>query len=208
MDCSPPGSCVLHHLPELAKLMSIESVMPSSHLILCRPLLLLPSVCPSIRVFSVELALHAGWPKYWSFSFSISPLGLTCLISLQSRRLSRVFSSTTVWKFQFSGTQPFLWSNSHNLIISQNPISKPCTTEVRVPSYEFRGTQFSSLKHVESFGKYPAHGRGAKIHSLVIYLLTTNQERCWSLGTMLTQCPQIHGLLRQSSLKSGLSLFS
>ena len=55
------------------KLMSIESVMPSSHLILCRPLLLLPSIFPSIRVFSNEIVLHIRWPKYWSFSFSISP---------------------------------------------------------------------------------------------------------------------------------------
>ena len=57
----------------LPKLMSIESVMPSNHLILCRPLLLLPSIPPSIRVFSSESALHIRWPKYWSFSFSISP---------------------------------------------------------------------------------------------------------------------------------------
>ena len=62
--------------------MSIESVMPSSHLILCRPLLLLPSIFPSIRVFSNESALHIRWPKYWSFNFSISPSnehpGLIC----------------------------------------------------------------------------------------------------------------------------------
>ena len=57
----------------LLKLMSIESVMPSDHLILCHPLLLLPSIFPSIRVFSNESVLHVGWPKYWSFSFSISP---------------------------------------------------------------------------------------------------------------------------------------
>ena len=57
----------------LLKLMSIESVMPSSHLILCHPLLLLPSIFPSIRVFSNELALYIRWPKYWSFSFSTSP---------------------------------------------------------------------------------------------------------------------------------------
>ena len=57
----------------LLKLMSIESVMPSSHLILCHPLLLLPSIPPSIRVFSNESTLHMRWPKYWSFSFSISP---------------------------------------------------------------------------------------------------------------------------------------
>ena len=57
----------------LLELMSIESVMPSNHLILCRPLLLLPSIFPSIRVFSNESALHIRWPKYWSFSFSVSP---------------------------------------------------------------------------------------------------------------------------------------
>ena len=57
----------------LLKLMSIEPVMPSSHLILCCPLLLLPSIFPSIRIFSNESALHIRWPKYWSFSFSISP---------------------------------------------------------------------------------------------------------------------------------------
>ena len=57
----------------LFKLMSVESVMPSNHLILCRPLLFLPSIFPSIRVFSNESALHIRWPKYWSFSFSISP---------------------------------------------------------------------------------------------------------------------------------------
>ena len=57
----------------LLKLMSMESVMPSNHLILCRPLLLLPSIFPSIRIFSNESVLHIRWPKYWSFSFSISP---------------------------------------------------------------------------------------------------------------------------------------
>ena len=73
MDCSMPGFPVHHQLPELLKLMSIESVMPSNHLILCHPLLLLPSILPSIRVFSNESALCIRWPKYWSFSFNISP---------------------------------------------------------------------------------------------------------------------------------------
>ena len=72
MDCSMPGFPVCHHLPNLPKLMSIELVMPSNHLILCRPLLL-PSIFPSIRVLSNESALRIRWPKYWSFSFSISP---------------------------------------------------------------------------------------------------------------------------------------
>ena len=69
---STPGLPVHHQLPEFTKLMSIESVMPSSHLILCHPLLL-PSIFPSIRVFSNESTLHMRWPKYWSFSFRISP---------------------------------------------------------------------------------------------------------------------------------------
>ena len=97
----------------LLKLMSIKSVMPSSHLILYRPLLLLPSVCPSIRVFSNESVLCILWPKYWSFSFKISSSnkysGLisfrTGLISLQSKGLPRVFSNTTGQKHQFFGTQ-------------------------------------------------------------------------------------------------------
>ena len=72
MDCSMPPFPV-HHSWSWLKLMSMESVMPSNHLILCRPLLLLPSVFPSIRVFSSESVLHIRWPKYWSFSFSISP---------------------------------------------------------------------------------------------------------------------------------------
>ena len=103
-------------------LMSIESVILSNHLIPYHPLLLLPSIFPSMRVFSSESALHIRWPKYWSFSFSISPsmnmqgwfpLGLTGWISLQSKGLSRVFTSTTIQKHQFFGAQPSLWSNSH-----------------------------------------------------------------------------------------------
>src|SRR5574340_335632 len=102
--------------------MSIESVMPSSHLILCHPLFLLPPIPPSVRVFSNEPTLHMRWPKYWSFSFSIipskehpglSPSEWTGWISLQSKGLSRVFSNTTVQKHQFFGAQPSSQSNSH-----------------------------------------------------------------------------------------------
>ena len=104
------------------RLMSIESLMPSSHLILCLPLLLLPPIPPSIRVFSNESTLHMRWPKYWSFSFSISPskehpglisLGWTGWISLQSKGLSRVFTNTTVQKHQFFGAQLSSQFNSH-----------------------------------------------------------------------------------------------
>ena len=96
--------------------------MPSNHLILCRTLLLLPSIFPSIRVFSNESLLRIRWLKYWSFSFSISPsneysglipLGLTGWISLQSKRLSRAFTNTTIQKHQFFSAQLSLWSNSH-----------------------------------------------------------------------------------------------
>ena len=109
------------------KLTSIKSVRPSSHLILCRPLLILPPIPPSIRVFSNESTLRMRWPKYWSFSFSISPskegyskeypglfpLEWTGWISLQSKGLSRVFSNTTVQKHQFFSTQLSSQSNSH-----------------------------------------------------------------------------------------------
>ena len=96
------------------KFMSIESVMPSSHLILSRPLLLLPPTPPSIRIFSNETTLRMRWPKYWSFSFSISPMNTqdwsplewTGWISLQSKGLSRVFFNTTVQKHQFFSAQP------------------------------------------------------------------------------------------------------
>ena len=106
----------------LLTLMSIESVMPSDHLILCCPVLFLPSIFPSIRVFSNEMDLGIRWPRYWTFSISISPsneysglisIRIDCLISLQSKGLSRVFSNTTVQKHQFFGAQPSLWSNSH-----------------------------------------------------------------------------------------------
>ena len=73
MCCNMPGFSAHHQLRSLLKLMSIESVMPSNHLILCHPRFLPPSVFPSIRVFSNESVLRISWPKYWSFSFSISP---------------------------------------------------------------------------------------------------------------------------------------
>ena len=98
----------------LLKLMSIELVIPSNHLILCCPLLLLPSIFPRIRVFSNESVLCIRWPKYWSFRFSIIPSNeYSALISfridwfdlLSAHGFSRVFSNTTVQKHQFSSTQ-------------------------------------------------------------------------------------------------------
>ena len=116
MDCSTPDLSVPRITQRLPKFMSTESVMPSNHFNLCRPLLLQPSIFPSIRVFSNEPALDIRWPKYQS---SVSapvlpiniqgwfPLGLTGLISLLSKGLSRVFSNTTVPNYQFFSIQLF-----------------------------------------------------------------------------------------------------
>ena len=118
----PPssGACLL---------VSFKSVMPSYHLILCRPLLLLPSIFPSIRVFSNESALCIRWPKYWSFSFSISPSNeYSGLISFRIDWFDLLAvqgtlkSNTTVQKHQFFGTQLSLWSNSH---IRTRPLERP-----------------------------------------------------------------------------------
>ena len=123
MDCSTLGSLFIINSQSLLKLMSIESVMPSNHLILCHPLLLSPSIFPSIRVFSNESALHIRWSKYWSFSYSIIlPMNiqdwflfrLTGLISFLSKVLSRVFSNTTDQKHQFFGAQPSSVSHKNN----------------------------------------------------------------------------------------------
>ena len=105
--------------------MSIESVMPSNHLIICRPLLLPPSIFPKIRVFSNESVLHIRWPKHWSFSFSIS-LSNECpgfisfrtdwleLLAVQGTLKSHL--QPTVQKHQFFSVQPSLWSISHPCI--------------------------------------------------------------------------------------------
>ena len=106
----------------LLKLMVIELVMPFNHLILCHPLFLLPSIFPSIRGFSNELDVCIRWPKYWSFSFTISPSNeYSGLISFRTvwfdhfavRGTLKNLSSTTAQKHQFFGTQPSLWSSSH-----------------------------------------------------------------------------------------------
>ena len=116
MDCSMPGLPVqsITNSRSLLKLMSIESVMLSNHLNLCCPLLLPPSIFPSIRVFSNESALHIRWPKYWSFSFIISPSSeYSGLISIRVDWLDllavqgtlKSLLHTTVQKLQFFGTQ-------------------------------------------------------------------------------------------------------
>ena len=122
MDCSTPGIPVLYYLLEFSQTISIELMMPSKHLNLYCPLFLLLSTSPTIRIFSKESTLCIRWSNYWNFSFSISipvdiqclfPLGLTDLISLHSKGLSRIFSSTTIQKHQLFSNRPSLWSNSH-----------------------------------------------------------------------------------------------
>ena len=122
--CQASLSFTISH--SLLKLMSIESVMPSNHLILCHPLLLLPSIFPSSRVFSNESVLCIRWLKYWSFSFSISHFNeYSGLISfridwfdlLTVQETPIVFSNTTFQKYQFFSAQPSLWSNSYILFI-------------------------------------------------------------------------------------------
>ena len=131
IDCSMPGFPVLHYLLELLRLTSTESVISSNHLIHCLPLPALPSVFPNSRVFSSESPFCIMWPNFWSFrSVTVLPgniqgwfpLELIGLISVQSKELSRVFSSTTVWKHQFLDTQSFVSYNSHTHIW---PLEKP-----------------------------------------------------------------------------------
>ena len=111
-NCSMPVSSVLHYLPEFLKFIRIELVMPSNHIILCHPLLL-QLQSPSIRVFSTKWALCIGWPKNWSFSFTIRPsneyLGLISfridwfdLLAVQGM-LKRLLPTTTTWKNQLFG---------------------------------------------------------------------------------------------------------
>ena len=125
------ASLFITNSQSLPKPMSIELVMPSSHLILCRPLLLLPPIPPSIRISSNESTLCMRWPKYWSFSLSISfsnehpgliSFRMDWLDLLAVQGLSRVFSTTTVQKHQFFGTQISSQSNSH---IHTWPLEKP-----------------------------------------------------------------------------------
>ena len=120
--CSMPGSLCFTISWSWLRLMSIQSVMPSKHLILCCLLFFFPSIFPNIRVLTNESALPIRWPKVWSFNFSIRypmnihswfPLGVTGFIFFLSRGLSRLFSSTTIQQHQFFSAQPSLQSSAH-----------------------------------------------------------------------------------------------
>ena len=114
MDCSIPGFPVLYHPSGACSNSSIESVMPSNHLILCYPLLFLPSIFPSIRVFSNKLAPCIRWPKYWSFSFSISP----------SNEYSGLISFSIDWfDLLVTKAQTNFWPTQHTQETGLHPMS-------------------------------------------------------------------------------------
>ena len=134
----------------LLKLMSITLVMPSNHLILCHSLLLPPSIFPSIRVFSVSQLLTSGGQSIGALASAPVlpvniedwfPLGWTGLISLLSRGLWRVFSSTIIWKYQFFSTQPSLWSNCYicSWLLGKNH-NFDCTDQlsIKIPIVHFQ----------------------------------------------------------------------
>ena len=127
MDFRRPGFPVHHISQSLLKLMSIESVMPSIHLILCRPLLLPPSIFPSIRVFSNESVLRIKWPKHWSFSFSISPSSeYSRLISFRMDWLNLLAVQGTLKTFlqHHSSKASTLWLSAFFIV----QLSHPCMT--------------------------------------------------------------------------------
>ena len=119
MDCSMLASLSFTISQSSLKLMSIESMMPSNHLILCRPLLLLPSIFPSIRVFSHESAFRIRWPKYWSFSFNISPSSdYTGLISFRIDSFALLAVQRTLKHLlqHHSSKASFLWRSAFSIV--------------------------------------------------------------------------------------------
>ena len=170
----------------LLKLMFIQSVMPSNHLILSCPLLLLPSIFPRTRVFSNELALFTSGDQSIGASASVLPkniqgwfpVGLTGLISLHSKGLSRVFSSTTVQKHQFFGAQPSsLWSNAHihTWLLGKSIVLTILTLEPWIPKLLLLGRTLVSIifkKMEEGFDwqmvqLYPDSTVPSRIHTLI-----------------------------------------
>ena len=148
-DCSIPGFsfCPSPNSQCLLKLMSIELVMPFNHLILCQPLLLLPSIFPSIKVFSNESVLHIRWPKYWTFSYSISPsneqLGLISFRIelfdfLLSKGLSRVFSSISLRASILPHSAFFMVQLAHAYM--KVKVAQACPTLCHPMGYKPHGT--------------------------------------------------------------------
>ena len=173
----------------LLKLTSIELVMLSNHVILCLPLLFPPPIFPSIRVFSSELAFHITWPKCWSFSFSISPsteypeltsLRLTGLISLQSKGLSRVFSSSTVQKHHFFGTHPL-----YEVQLSHLYMTTGQTTTLTTQNFVDKVMSLSNIlpKFVIAFLPRSKHPLISWLHSPSTVILVPKKIRSATVST-------------------------
>ena len=131
MDCSTPGFPLHYQLSELTQLMSIKSVMPSNHLILCCPLLLLPSIFLRIRVFSSESVFPITWPKYWSFSFSISPPNeCSGLISFRVDWLDLLAVQGTLKSLRqlYSSKASILWHTAFFIVQLSHPYMTPGIT--------------------------------------------------------------------------------
>ena len=147
MDSSTPGFPVVHYRPELAKTESTESVIPSNHLILCHPLLLPPSIFPSIRVFSNELVLHMRWPKYWSSSFSISPPNEhSGLISFKMDQLDLLAVQGTLKSLlqYHSSKASALWRSAFSMVQLSHPYMTPGKT-IALTVWTFVGKVMSLL---------------------------------------------------------------
>ena len=147
MNCSTSGLLSITNSRSLPKHMSTESVLPSSHLILCHPLLLLPSIFPSIRVFSNESALPIRWPKYWSFSFSISPTSEhPGLISFRMDWLDHFAVQGTLKSlFQHHSSKASILPQSDIFIVLLSPPSMPTGKNIALTRWTFVGKVLSLL---------------------------------------------------------------
>ena len=191
----------------LPKVMSIESVMPSNHLILCRPLLLPPSIFPSIRVFSNESALRIRWPKYRSFSSTSVlpmntqdwfPLGWTGLISLQSKGFSRVFSNTTV-QSRIGGLQIwFLQDQAETSLVGRDLRFLSWEKVAREVMKEVSTGQRGDVRVGERAGyppragPFPWHQREAKLQVRVSFRFLFPNSIEWGSPTIQLNSDTIH----------------
>ena len=152
MNRSTPGLPVHHQLPEFTRLMSIESVMPSSHLILCRPLLLLSPIPPSIRVFYNESTLCMRWPKYWSFSFSIIPSKeIPGLISFRMDWLDLLAVQGTLKSLlQHHSSKASILSAPDHLVMASAVVIPKCL-HIKLHHCLINHLPYSSLLQIEHF---------------------------------------------------------
>ena len=153
MDCSTPGFPVLHYSQSLLKLMSVDSVTPSSHRILCHPLLLPPSIFPSIRVFFNESSLCMRWPKYWSFGFSIHPSNeYSGLISFRMDWLGLLAVQGTLKSLlqHHSSKASILWHSAFFMVQLSYPYMTPGKTKA-LTIWTFSLWPFTFLKSMSFF---------------------------------------------------------